>query len=311
MEEKIKLIVIAGPTASSKSEIGCYLASELNCEIINADSVQVFKYFDIGSAKPSLEIRKAIPHHLVDILEPNDEFNAFKFKELARAAVKDVSKRGKMPIIVGGTGLYIRTFLYDLFNQDEKKIKSERQRLEALCEKEGLKTLYKNLEEIDPKSAKKIHPNDRIRIIRAMEFYFATGTPISKVREDYNFTKSPFDFKIFVPHFSREEMAIRIEERTKGIFRQGIVEEVRKILQRGYNKDIKPLKSIGYKEALKVVDGLITEDEAILETIKNTKAYAKRQRVWFKKEKNTIFIPLSDSNFENFYEEVKLFLHKN
>lgn len=311
MAEKTKVIVIAGPTASSKSEIAFNLASEFNGEIINADSIQVFKHFDIGSAKPLLTMRSLIPHHLIDILNPDEDFNAFKFKELARNAVKDITAREKIPVVVGGTGLYIRTFLYDLFVQDEKKIRIERERLNVLCDKEGLEFLYKKLTEIDPISAIKIHPNDKIRIIRALEFYYSTGTPLSKIHENYNFTDSSYDFKIFVPCFPKEEMLLRIEKRTKTIFELGIVDEVKKIIELGYKKDIKPLKSIGYKEALKVLDGLMTLNEAVVETIKNTKAYAKRQRVWFKKEKNTRFIAVSGSNFKNFYEEVKLFLHKN
>lgn len=310
MEERIKVVIIAGATASSKSEIAFHLARELNGEIVNADSIQVYKYFDIGSAKPSTKMREEVPHHLIDILKPDQEFNAFIFKDMARKIVKNIASRGKLPIIVGGTGLYIRCFLYDLFYQDEDKIKYERRRLEDICEKEGLSKLYSMLLEVDPKAAEKIHPNDKIRIIRALEFYFAMGTQLSNMHSLYNFNNSSYDFKIFVPQFSKEEAANRMEERTKKMFQNGIVNEVKEILKMGYQRDIKPLKSIGYKEALMVVDGIYDEQQALLETIKNTKAYAKRQRIWFKKEKNTLFIPVSDNNFENFYKEVKLFLHK-
>lgn len=310
MVEKTKVVIIAGATASSKSEIAFNLASEFNGEIVNADSIQVFKYFDIGSAKPSLKMRESIPHHLIDILYPDEEFNAFLFKDMARGVVNDISARSKLPIIVGGTGLYIRCFLYDLFYQDEEKIKLERKRIEELCDREGLQKLYDDLLKVDPKSAEKIHPNDKVRIIRALEFFYAMGMPLSSMHSKYNFNSSCYDFKIFVPTFDKEDANRRIEVRTKKIFEEGIVEEVKEILKMGYKEDIKPLKSIGYKEALMVLHNIYNEQEAISETIKNTKAYAKRQRIWFKKEKNTVFIPVSENNFENFYREVKLFLHK-
>lgn len=311
MGERTKVIIIAGPTASSKSEIALKLALDIKGEIINADSIQIYKYFDIGSAKPSLEMREKVPHHLIDILEPDEDFNAYKFKELARQKVSEILARGKIPIVVGGTGLYIRIFLYDLFVQDEDKILKERQRLEELYKSEGLGNLYALLKEVDPKASSKIHPNDKVRILRALEFFYATGIPISEQHQRYNFTNSIYDFKIFIPDFSKEEIARRIENRTKKIFELGIVEEVKKILDMGYDKNIKPLKSIGYKEALQVLEGKLTVEEAIKETIKNTKAYAKRQKIWFKKEREVEFIPMKEDNLNNFFERIKLFLHKN
>lgn len=310
MAEKTKVVIIAGPTASSKSEIALQLALKFNGEIINADSVQVYRYFDIGSAKPSREMRAVVPHHLIDILDPKEEFNAFKFKELARFAVKDISLRKKLPIIVGGTGLYIRCLIYNLFPQDEEKIMLERKKLEELYKTVGLEKLYEKLKEVDPEAAKKIHPHDKVRTLRALEFYFATGLKISSMHSLYNFNKSEYDFKIFVPLYSKSESLERIKKRTEEIFKKGIVEEVESILKRGYLRHIKPLKSIGYKEALMVVDGLIDKEQAIQETIKNTKAYAKRQRIWFKRERNTEFIPITNDDFVGFIEAVKLFLHK-
>jgi tRNA dimethylallyltransferase len=304
---KQKLIIIAGPTASSKSEIALYLAENLNGEIINADSVQVYRYFDIGSAKPSLEERRKIPHHLIDILLPDEEFNAFKFKELAQQAVTDIAARGKVPIVAGGTGLYIRCFLYDLFTQDEAKIKKARKHWESVCTENGLPFLYNHLKKVDMESAGKIHPNDKIRIVRALEFYSATSTPISMVHKTHGFEKSQYDFSILVPDYQRNEVARRIENRSREMFQNGIVEEIRHILSLGYSKDIKPFKSIGYKEALSVLDKKITVDEGIALTIKNTKAYAKRQRVWFKKEKNVCHIPMDTAGFDPFYY---LFIHQ-
>lgn len=310
MEEKTKIISIAGPTASSKSEIALNLALKFNGEIVNADSIQVYKYFDIGSAKPSLEMRRLVPHHLIDILNPDEEFNAFLFKEMARKAVTEIAAKKRLPIIVGGTGLYIRCFLYDLFTQDKEEIKKQRRILEDLCEKHGLTYLYNELKKIDPKSAEKIHPNDKIRIIRALEFYYATKQTLSSVHDEFNFNNSPYDFKIFVPNFPKDEIVKRIENRTIEIFNNGIVEEVKAILKKGYSKDIKPLKSIGYKEAAMVLDNKIQLEDAIKLTIKNTKAYAKRQKIWFKKEKNSIFVTVQGKNFDIFFDEVKLFLHK-
>lgn len=309
MGEKInKIIIIAGPTASGKSEIGLKLAQELDGEIINADSVQVYKYFDIGSAKPSLEERRIIPHHLIDIVYPDEDFNAYKFKDLARLKVKEIFERGKVPIVVGGTGLYIRCFLYDLFKQDEEIIQKKRKELSEELKEKGLKALYDELRLVDPISYNKLHPNDYIRILRALEFYRAYKVPLSKIQEEHSFKESFCDFKIFIPSWEKDVLLERIKKRTLQIFKGGIIDEIKNILSMGYSKEIKPLKSIGYKEALKVLEGSISLEEAIETTIKETKDYAKRQNVWFKKERNTQFIKCSDSNFEKFTTEVKKLL---
>lgn len=308
MAEKNRLVIIAGPTASGKSIIGLRLAKELGGEIINADSVQVYKFFDIGSAKPTIEERVLVPHHLIDIALPDEDFNAYKFKELARAKVREIFQRGNVPIVVGGTGLYIRTFLYDLFNQDEDKIKREREKILEEIKTRGLDLLYEELKLVDSKSAKKIHPNDYIRISRALEYYRAYKKPISEVQEDFTKKESFCEFKIFIPQWDKSALLERIRERTIKIFKNGIIDEVKRILSLGYSKDIKPFKSIGYKEALKVIEGQITLEEAINETIKETKDYAKRQIVWFKKERNVEFVDCVDDNFGKIIDEIKKFL---
>ncbi len=304
-----KVLIIAGQTATGKSEIALHLATELNGEIINADSIQVYKYFDIGSAKPPLIYREKIPHHLIDILKPDEEFNAFIFRKLAEEKVKEIYERGKLPIIVGGTGLYIRTFLYGLFQQDDKAIKEARRFWESKLNEVGLKALYEELKTIDVEIANKIHENDKIRIIRALEFYSATGIKLSEVQKKHRFSHSPYNFKIFVPRLSKDELLKRIVERTKKIFNDGIIEETRKIISL-FGKDIKPIKSIGYKEALLFIEGKISFEEAVQGTIKSTKDYAKRQLIWFKKEKNVEFIEADTSSLEKiFLEKAKKFLH--
>jgi tRNA dimethylallyltransferase len=304
-----KVLIIAGQTATGKSEIAFHLATKLNGEIINADSIQVYKYFDIGSAKPPLTFREKIPHYLIDILNPNEEFNAFIFRKLAEEKVKDIYEKGKVPIIVGGTGLYIRSFLYGLFEQDDKAIKEARKFWENKLNKVGLKALYEELKKIDAEIANKIHENDRIRIIRALEFYSATGMKLSEVQQKHKFDHSHYDFKILVPLLPKDELLKRIIERTKKIFNQGIIEETRKIIGL-FGKVIKPIKSIGYKEALLYIDGKISFDEAIQQTIKSTKDYAKRQLIWFKKEKNLEFIEADTPSLEKiFLEKAKKFLH--
>jgi len=304
-----KVLIIAGQTATGKSEIALHLANELNGEIINADSIQVYKYFDIGSAKPPLTFREKIPHHLIDILNPDEEFNAFIFKKLAEEKAKDIYERGKLPIIVGGTGLYIRTFLYGLFEQDDKAIKEARRFWENKLNEVGLKALYEQLKTIDAEMANKVHENDRIRIIRALEFYSATGMKLSEVQNQHRFINSSYNFKILVPRFSKDELLKRIVERTKKIYNEGLIEETRKIISL-FGKDIKPIKSIGYKEALFFIEGKIGFEEAVEETIKSTKNYAKRQLIWFKKEKNVEFIEADAPFFEKiFLEKAKKFLH--
>ncbi len=303
-----KVIIIAGPTASGKSQIALQLAKEINGEIINADSVQVYRYFDIGSAKPAESEKKSIPHHLIDIVNPDEEFNAYRFKELAREKVQEIFKRGKIPIIVGGTGLYIRCFLFDLFTQDESLIKRERQIIDEELKGKGLESLYNELKEVDPKSSEKIHPNDFIRITRALEFYRAYKIPLSAIHEKFNFSKSFCDYKIIVPLWEKSSLLKRIIRRTEEIFQKGIADEVKKILSMGYSRDVKPFKSIGYREALELIDGKLRQTEAIEKTINQTKKYAKRQLVWFKKEKNTCFFGISEKNFDNIIFHIKKIL---
>lgn len=308
MEEKNKVVIISGPTASGKSIIALSLARELGGEIINADSVQIYKFFDIGSAKPGIEERSLVPHHLIDIIYPDEEFNAYKFKVLAREKVNEIFRRGNIPIIVGGTGLYIRAFLYDLFSQDNNLIKKERIKILEEINIKGLKSLYEELKEVDPESAKRVHPNDYIRISRALEYYRAYKKPISEVQEDFNNKESVYNFKIFIPIWDKKTLIERIKVRTISIFKNGIVEEVKKILSLGYPKDIKPFKSIGYKEALQVVDGILSLEEAINETIKRTKDYAKRQLIWFKKERNVNFVDCNYDDFKKIKDEIRKFL---
>lgn len=306
-----KIIIIAGQTATGKSEIAFNLATHLNGEIINADSIQVYKYFDIGSAKPPVEYRNKIPHYLIDLLEPNEDFNAFIFRKLADEKVNLISSKNKVPIIVGGTGLYIRCFLYGLFEQDDLAIKEARRLWEERLKEWGLKKLYDELLKIDPESASKIHPNDRIRIIRALEFYSATGEKLSLIHKKFSFKTSHYDFIILIPYLEKELLLKRIEERTKKIFKDGIIEETKKIIDL-YGTNIKPLKSIGYKEALMYIEGKISFDEAINLTIKSTKEYAKRQKIWFKKEKNIVLIDANRIDYlKIFLEKAKKFLHNN
>ncbi|MCX7769495.1 MAG: tRNA (adenosine(37)-N6)-dimethylallyltransferase MiaA [Proteobacteria bacterium] len=306
-----KIIIIAGQTATGKSDIAFYLANELGGEIINADSIQVYKYFDIGSAKPPKEYRDKIPHHLIDILEPNEDFNAYIFKKLAEKKVTEIYSRNKIPIIVGGTGLYIRCFLYGLFEQNDSLIKEARKLWEKRLIEWGLEKLYDELLKIDPEFAEKIHPNDKIRIVRALEFYTATGEKMSDIHKKYGFHISPYNFTILIPHLEKDILLKRIEERTKKIFNEGIIEETKKIIEL-YGLNIKPLKSIGYKEAVMHIEGKISFDEAINMTIKSTKEYAKRQKIWFKKEKNVQFINAeSPKQLKIFLEKAKKFLHNN
>lgn len=304
-----KIIIIAGQTATGKSEIGFFLASQLNGEIINADSIQVYKYFNIGSAKPPIEMREKIPHHLIDILEPYEEFNAFLFQKMANQKIEEIFNKGKIPIIIGGTGLYIRCLLYGLFEQDNELIKSARKFWEEKLNQQGIRSLYEELKKLDPESADKIHENDRIRIIRALEFLSATGIKLSEMQKRYRFEKSYYDFVILVPKIEKAELIRKIEERTKKIFQMGIIDETKEIINK-FGKDLKPLKSIGYKESLQYLEGKLSFDEAIKQTIKSTKDYAKRQLIWFKKEKNIQFIEPTKLPIEKiFLEKAKKFLH--
>ena len=279
-----KLVVIVGPTAVGKSALGLLWAREAGGEIISGDSVQVYKGFTIGSAKPSLEERAAVPHHLIDILEPDQPFSAAQFQVLARRAVADIRGRKHQPIVVGGTGLYIRGLL-DSFDFPQASSQPLRDKWIDLEKHKGSPYLHAQLQEWDPQTAAMLHINDKARIIRALEVYESTRTPLSRQRAYGERGYPPLEDVIFVGlEMERADMYRCIEERCDVMIRQGLIEEVEGLLGQGYSPALKPMRSIGYRHAVEYLRGKTTHQEMTRLFKRDTRHFAKRQLTWFKRD---------------------------
>jgi tRNA dimethylallyltransferase len=279
--EKPKIVVIVGPTASGKSTAAVELAQHFGAEIINADSMQVYRYMDIGTAKPSSEQRRLVPHHLIDILYPDEEFSAALFREEARQAISDVGARDKKAMVVGGTGLYIKALTSGLIRGGEID-PAIRARLQAEAQAKGREHMYRRLEEVDPTTAAHLHPHDTYRIIRALEVYERTGRLISALRQRHLFQEEPFQALKIGLQTKREDLYRRIDARVDAMIRQGLKEEVQRLIEMGYAPTIKAMQSLGYKQMTAHLQEEYDLAEAIRLIKRNTKRYAKRQITWFK-----------------------------
>lgn len=280
--ETPNLAILLGPTAVGKSRAAVGLAREFDGEIINGDSIQVYKGFDIGAAKPSAEDRRAVPHHLFDIAEPDVQFTAADFVREALAAAAGIVERGRLPLVVGGTGLYLKALVDGLFPGPGRD-PALRAELEAEARDRGLETLFRRLEKVDPAYACKIRCRDRIRIIRALEVWSLTGRPLS---EHFGRTVSPTaGYRVLKLGLELERAALyrRIDERVERMFDRGLVEEVRELLARGVHEDAPPFRALGYRHALACLRGDLTAEEARALTKTDTRRYAKRQMTWFRK----------------------------
>lgn len=288
----IDLLILAGPTAVGKTDISIKLAKKLNGEIISADSMQIYKYMDIGSAKITKEEMKGIPHHLIDVVAPHEEFNVSSFKTLAEKCIKDIWSRGKLPIIAGGTGLYINSLIYNYDFTDADRDEDYREYLIRLSEDKGKEYVHSLLKDIDGKSYEKLYPNDLKRVVRALEVYKITGKSISEYTKEnekklYNI---PYKINYFVLNMNREVLYERINKRVDIMMDKGLIEEVKKLESMGYTPDMQSMKGIGYKEILFYLKGDISLDEAIYLIKKGSRNYAKRQLTWFRKDKRSIWI---------------------
>lgn len=296
-----KIVFVLGPTAVGKSEIGLRLALDFNGEIINCDSMQVYRGFDIGTDKPSLEMRQKVRHHLLDIIEPQEQFTAAAFVSHALRAIDEIISRHHLPLVVGGTGLYIKALTEGLFPGPGRNPEIRR-RLEEEAQRYGYPHLHAQLMAIDPEYGRKIHPHDRIRIIRALEIYLLTGQPISEhFKKTQPYLRDFLIIKIGLK-LEREILKRRIEERVERMFARGMVEEVKNLLATGVRPDAPPFQALGYKQVLRYLRGEITLDEAKELTKKETKQYAKRQMTWFRHMKGITWFNPEE------YEKIKLFL---
>ncbi|MDD6572511.1 MAG: tRNA (adenosine(37)-N6)-dimethylallyltransferase MiaA [Thermoflexaceae bacterium] len=294
MMNKQPLIIITGPTAVGKTENSIKIAKAVNGEIISADSMQVYRHMDIGTAKITQEEMDGVPHHLIDCLEPVEDFNIFRFKQMADAAIRDIAGRGRMPVIVGGTGFYIQAVLKGVEFADEEADGSIRKELQDMAALKGNEYVHEMLRKIDPESADAIHANNLKRVIRAIEYYRLTGEKISVHNARESEKESLYDSLYFVINNDREILYQRIEERIDRMLSDGLVKEVEKLKEMGCTKDMVSMKGLGYKEILSYLNGEISYDEAVYILKRDTRHFAKRQITWFKREKDVIWMNYPD-----------------
>ena len=297
--EKRKLVILTGPTAVGKTKLSIELAKKIGGEIISADSAQVYKHMDIGSAKIMPEEMENVPHYLIDEFEPKDEFNVVVFQQKAKQYMEEIYQKGKIPILVGGTGFYIQAVLYDInfsIDDDNHQI---REALEQLGKEKGPLYLHEELKKVDPAAAEAIHANNMKRVIRALEYFQLTGQKISEHNEEQRSNESPYDFSYFVLNDHRNLLYERIDQRVDEMVIHGLIEEVQSLKNMGYDRSYVSMQALGYKEIFSYLEGEITLEEAVYIIKRDTRHFAKRQITWFKREKEVIWINKPDFNYDN------------
>lgn len=294
---KKPLIVLTGPTAIGKTSLSISLAKAVNGEIISADSMQVYKHMDIGSAKIRPEEMKGVPHYLVDVLEPEEEFHIVKFQQMAKAAMEEIYGKGKIPILVGGTGFYIQAVTRDIDFTEAKQEDAYRSELETLAEKKGAEYLHEMLQKVDPTSAESIHAHNVKRVIRALEFYHQNGTPISAHNEEQKAQESPYNLAYFVLNGPREILYDRIDRRVDQMLEEGLVKEVENLKEMGCHRGMVSMQGLGYKEILACLEGEYPLEEAVRILKRDTRHFAKRQLTWFRREKDVIWVNKEEFNW--------------
>ena len=287
---KNKIIIIAGPTAVGKTDLSIDLAKKINGEIISADSMQIYKHMDIGSAKISKEEMKGVPHHLIDIIEPSVKFSASNFKDLAKEATDSILSKGKTPIVAGGTGLYINALTCNMDFTEAESDEEYRNYLNKLAEENGNEYIHEMLKNIDSLSYKDIHFNNRKRVIRALEVYKLTGSPFSSFNSGEAFYDGDYDVRYYVLTMDREKLYNRINKRVDIMMEKGLVDECIKLKKMGYTSSIQSMQGIGYKEIFYYLEGKISLAEAVELIKKGTRNYAKRQLTWFRRDPRAIFL---------------------
>ena len=286
---KPKVIVICGPTASGKTALSIELAKQLNTEIVSADSMQIYKDMNIGSAKPTLQEMQGIKHYMLDFVSPDERYSVADYKKQATIYIEEILKKGKIPIVVGGTGLYIDSLIYNIEYNEIEYDEKYRKELEEIAKNEGLDVLYDRAKEIDPEAIKSISKNDKKRIIRILEIYKATGK--TKTEQEILSRKNevPYDYKVFAINMDRQVLYDRINKRVDIMVEQGLIEEVKMISEK-YKKYPTAMQALGYKEIKQYLDGNLTKEDAIEKIKQETRRYAKRQLTWFRKNKQTIWL---------------------
>ena len=294
---KKSLVILTGPTAVGKTKASIGLAKAIGGEIISADSMQVYKQMDIGSAKIKPSEMDGIPHYLVDILEPDEEFHVVLFQQMAKQAIQKIYEKGKIPILVGWTGFYIQAVLYDIDFSENEKDTSYREELEKLAQTKGAEYLHDRLREVDEKSAQDIHANNVKRVIRALEYFHQTGEKISEHNEEQRKKVSPYNFSYFVLNDERAHLYERINLRVDQMINEGLVREVQSLKEKGYTRDMVSMQGLGYKEMLDYLDNKCSLEEAVEIIKRDTRHFAKRQITWFKRESDVTWIDKKEYDY--------------
>lgn len=289
--DKPRLLVILGPTASGKSKLGMDIAEALRSEIVSADSLQLYRHLDIGTAKPSREERGIVPHHIIDIIDPDEEFNAGKFRAEARKVIEELRGSGKGIILVGGTYLYVKVLLSGLI-EDLPADQEIRNSLKKLSSEFGTGCVYERLKSLDPEAAARIHPNDYVRAERALEVFYLTGEKMSHLQSLHEFGEREFEYIKIGIRVDREELKRRIDLRVDKMIDGGLVEEVRGLRRMGYGPELKPMQSIGYKEINRYIDGEIGLEEAVGLIKRDTRRFAKRQMTWLRRDREIVWFEI-------------------
>ncbi|NLN14512.1 MAG: tRNA (adenosine(37)-N6)-dimethylallyltransferase MiaA [Tissierellia bacterium] len=297
---KEKLFVLIGPTAVGKTELSIDLAKRLNAEIISADSMQIYKYMDIGTAKITEEEMEGVPHHLIDFLYPDEEYTVSDYQRDASRLITEINARGRLPMVVGGTGLYINSLVYELNFAKAPPDEEYRVELEELAANHGIEYIHDLLSKVDPESAKTISKKDKKRIIRALEVYKTTGKTMSEYNKNFRKETDKYDLCMVCLNMDRQKLYDRINMRVDIMIENGLIDEVKGILHKGYHKDLVSLKGIGYKEIIEYLDGNLTLDEAIEKIKKGSRNYAKRQLTWFRRDKRIKWVNKDD--FDDFHQ---------
>ena len=284
------MVILTGPTAAGKTALSIALAKKINGAVISADSMQIYRHMDIGSAKILPEQMQGIPHYMIDELEPDEEFHVVRFVEMAKRYLKEIYAAGRIPIIVGGTGFYIQALLYDIDFTHQENDMAYRSSLETIAREQGAEKLHEMLRLIDPESAEAIHANNSRRVIRALEFYHLTGEKISGHNERERRKPSPYQFAYFVLTEDRSKLYARIDKRVDNMIRQGLVDEVYRLKEMGCHRSMTSMQGLGYKEILAYLDGELTLEEAVYIIKRETRHFAKRQLTWFKRERDVIWM---------------------
>ncbi len=291
--QKEKVIVICGPTASGKTALSIELAKKINGEIISSDSMQIYKDMTIGTAKPTVEEMQGIKHYLIDFVSPDERYSVADYKKDAKKAIKEIIEKGKTPIIVGGTGLYVDSLIYEIEYPNIEFDEQYRESLEKQVEEKGLEELYKKAKEIDPQAIEKISKNDKKRILRILEIYHATGKNKTEQEKESRKKEVEYDYKVYALNWNREKLYERIDKRVDIMIEQGLIEEVKKVYNK-YEKFPTAMQGLGYKEVVQYLENELTKEEMIEKIKQETRRYAKRQLTWFRKNKQTIWLNAQD-----------------